>query len=418
MRIFLSLASICLITFFSCERINSPVLATVDEFEILLNDFKQPYQEFLFKTHQKDNLANRHSYLNSIIDEKLILDYSDNIGISENPQIVLKKDRAYKQLLLNTYYNSKIIQKIKVTDSELRLLFTYYKIRLHIRHLYAVDLETIRKIDEQLKSGVQWEMLAKRYFDDPILKENGGDIGWYQMGELDPSFEIAAFDLEDGEISDPVKTSTGFSIIQVLEKEKDIFLTEKEYQLNKDWLKQMAVTYKKLPELRNFTDKVAQNLEIRFNNEGLVEILDELNNNQEKNVSHNQTPAAFTGSSNVITVEQCLMDLAKLSERQFKRIRSIKTLKSVLSGLLVRNKMINDAENLGLHRTDKFQENLKQEYTSLILKEVMNDIIIDSGSVNWQNEYFKFRNGLAVKSKISIDSTQVKSFPMVMEASL
>jgi hypothetical protein len=418
MRIFLSLASICLITFFSCERIDSPVLATVDEFEILLNDFKQPYQEFLFKTHQTDNLSNRYALLNSLIDEKLILNYSNNKRISENPQIILKKERAYKQLLLNTYYNSKIIQRIKVTDNELRRLFTYYKTRLHVRHLYAIDLETIRKIDEQLKSGVQWEILAETYFDDPILKENGGDIGWYKMGVLDPSFEIAAFGLMDGEISGPVKTSNGFSIIQVLEKEKDILLTEKEYQLNIDWLKQMAVTYKKLPELRNFTDKVAQNLEIRFDNEGLVEILDELNNNQEKNVSHNQTPAAFTGSSNVITVEQCLMDLAKLSERQFKRIRSIKTLKSVLSGLLVRNKMINDAENVGLHRTDMFQENLKQEYTSVILKEVMNDIIIDSGSVNWQNEYFKFRNGLAVKSKIFIDSTQVKSFPMVMEASL
>ena len=418
MRIFLSLASICFITFFSCERINSPVLATVDEFEILLNDFKHPYQEFLFKTHQTDNLSNRYALLNSLIDEKLILNYSNNKRISENPQIILKKERAYKQLLLNTYYNSKIIQRIKVTDNELRRLFTYYKTRLHVRHLYAIDLETIRKIDKQLKSGVQWEILAETYFDDPILKENGGDIGWYKMGELDPSFEIAAFALMDGENSGPVKTSNGFSIIQVLEKEKDILLTEKEYQLNIDWLKQMAVTYKKLPELRNFTDKVAQNLEIRFDNAGLVEILDELNNNQEKNVPHNQTPAAFTGSNNVITVEQCLMDLAKLSERQFKRIRSIKTLKSVLSGLLVRNKMINDAENVGLHRTDMFQENLKQEYTSVILKEVMNDIIIDSGSVNWQNEYFKFRNGLAVKSKISIDSTQVKSFPMVMEASL
>ena len=418
MRIFLSLASISLITLLSCERIDSPVLATVDEFEILLNDFKQPYQEFLFKTHQTDNLSNRYALLNSLIDEKLILNYSNNKRISENPQIILKKERAYKQLLLNTYYNSKIIQRIKVTDNELRRLFTYYKTRLHVRHLYAIDLETIRKIDEQLKSGVQWEILAETYFDDPILKDNGGDIGWYQMGELDPSFEIAAFGLMDGEISGPVKTSNGFSIIQVLEKEKDILLTEKEYQLNKDWLKQMAVTYKKLPELRNFTDRVAQNLEIRFNNEALVEILDELNNNQEKNVSHSKTPATFTKGGNIFTVEQCLMDLANLSERQFKRIRSIKTLKSVLSGLLVRNKMINDAENLGLHRTDMFQENLKQEYTSLILKEVMNDIIIDSGSVNWKNEYFKFRNGLAVKSKISIDSTQVKSFPMVMEASL
>ena len=353
-----------------------------------------------------------------MIDEKLILNYSHNKSILENPQIILKKERAYKQLLLNTYHNSKVIQKIKVTDNELRRLFTYYKTRLHVRHLYAIDLETIRKIDQQLKSGVQWDILAETYFDDPILKENGGDIGWYKMGELDPSFEIAAFALMDGEISDPVKTSTGFSIIQVLEKEKDILLTEKEYQLNKDWLKQMAVTYNKLPELRSFTDKVAQNLEIRFNDEGLVEILDELNNNQEKNVSNNQTPAAFTGSSNIITVEKCLMDLEKLSERQFKRIRTIKTLKSVLSGILVRNKMINDAENLGLHRTDIFQENLNQEHTSLILREVMNDIITDSGSVNWQNEYFKFRNSLAVNSKITIDSTQVKSFPMVVEASL
>ena len=418
MRIFLSLASISLITLFSCERINSPVLATVDEFEIFLNDFKQPYQDFLFKTHQTDNLSNRYALLNSLIDEKLILNYSNNMGILEIPKIALKKERAYKQLLLNTYYNSKIIQKIKVTDSELRRIFTYYKTRLHVRHLYAADLKSIREINEQLRSGVQWKILAKTYFDDPILKENGGDIGWYKMGELDPSFEIAAFDLDDGEVSDPVKTSTGFSIIQVLEKEKNIFITEKDYQLNKNWLKQMAITYKKLPELRKFTDRVSQNLEIRFNNEGLVEILDELNNNQEKIVSHNQTPAAFTGISNIITVEKCLIDLANLSERQFKRIRSIKTLKSVLSGILLRNKIINDAENLGLHRTGMFQENLKQEYTSLILKEVMNDIIIDSGSVNWQNEYFKFRNGLAVKSKISIDSTQVKSFPMVQEASL
>ena len=411
-------AVIFAVIFSSCDQLTDPELAEIDGHMITLNSYLPRYQSFLSKTHQTDNLSNRYAFLNSLIDEKLILNYSDKMGISDNHQIILKKERAYEQLLLNTYHNTKIIQNIKVTDNELRRLFTYYKTKLHVRHLYATDLETIGEIYDQLRSGVQWEILSETYFDDPILKNNGGDIGWYQMGELDPSFEIAAFDLEDGEISDPVKTSTGFSIIQVVEKEKDILLTEKEYQLNKDWLKQMAITYKKLPELRNFTDRVAQNIKIRFNDEGLVEILDELNNNQEQNIYHNQTPVAFTGNSNIITVEQCLIDLANLSERQFKRIRSIKTLKSVLSGLLVRNKMINDAENLGLHRTDMFQDNLKQEYTSVILKAVMSDIILDSGSVNWQNEYFKFRNELSVKSKISIDSTQVKSFPIVMEASL
>jgi len=411
-------AVIFAVIFSSCDQLIDPELAEIDGHMITLNSYLPRYQSFLSKTHQTDNLSNRYAFLNSLIDEKLILNYSDKMGISDNHQIILKKERAYEQLLLNTYHNTKIIQNIKVTDNELRRLFTYYKTKLHVRHLYATDLETIGEIYDQLRSGVQWEILSETYFDDPILKNNGGDIGWYQMGELDPSFEIAAFDLEDGEISDPVKTSTGFSIIQVVEKEKDILLTEKEYQLNKDWLKQMAITYKKLPELRNFTDRVAQNIKIRFNDEGLVEILDELNNNQEQNIYHNQTPVAFTGNSNIITVEQFLIDLANLSERQFKRIRSIKTLKSVLSGLLVRNKMINDAENLGIHRTEMFQDNLNQEYTSVILKEVMSDIILDSDSVNWQNEYFKFRNSLAVKSNISIDSTQVKSFPIVMEASL
>ena len=412
------IAVISAIIFFSCDQRNGPGLAEIDGDTITLNSFLSRYRSFLSKTHQTDNLSNRYALLNSLIDEKLILDHSDNMGILEDPQIVQKKEQAYKQLLLNTYHDSMITQKIKVTDSELRRLFTYYKTKLHVRHLYATDLETIKEINDQLRSGVQWKILAETHFHDTTLKKNGGDIGWYQMGELDPSFEIAAFDLDDGKISDPVKTSTGFSIIQVLEKEKDILLTEKEYQLNKDWLRQMALTYKKLPYLRNFTDRVAQNLEIRFNDEGLVEILDELNNNQEQNIYHNQTPAAFTGNNNIITVEQCLIDLANLSERQFKRIRSIKTLKSVLSGLLVRKKMIKDAENLDLHKTNMFQENLKQEYTSVILKEVMSDIILDSDSVNWKNEYFKFRNGLAAQSKISIDSTQVKSFPMVMEASL
>ena len=195
--------------------------------------------------HQKDNLFNRYALLNSLIDEKLILDYANEKGLNDDPEINYKKDQIYNQILLNSYHDLMIIKKIEITDNDLRRLFTYYKTELHIRHLYAPDLETIKHMEEQLRSGVQWKILAETYFDDPILKDNGGDIGWYQMGELDPSFEIAAFDLEDGEISDPVKTSTGFSIIQVLEKEKDIFLTEKEYQLNKDWLKQMAVTYKK-----------------------------------------------------------------------------------------------------------------------------------------------------------------------------
>ena len=161
---------ISVIIFFSCEQRNGPSLAEINGDTITMNSFLPRYRSFLSKTHQTDNLSNRYALLNSLIDEKLILNYSDNMGISDNPQIILKKERAYEQLLLNTYHNTKIIQKIKITDNELRRLFTYYKTKLHVRHLYAPDLETIGEIYDQRRSGVQWEILSETYFDDPILK--------------------------------------------------------------------------------------------------------------------------------------------------------------------------------------------------------------------------------------------------------
>ena len=89
------IAVIFAVIFFSCEQSNSPGLAEIDDDRITLNSFLPRYQSFLLKTHQTDNLSNRYALLNSLIDEKLILNYSHNKRILENPQIILKKDRAY-----------------------------------------------------------------------------------------------------------------------------------------------------------------------------------------------------------------------------------------------------------------------------------------------------------------------------------
>ena len=89
------IAVIFAVIFFSCDQSTDPGLAEIDGDIITLNSFLPRYQSFLSKTHQTDNLSNRYVLLNSLIDEKLILDYSDNMGILENPKIALKKERAY-----------------------------------------------------------------------------------------------------------------------------------------------------------------------------------------------------------------------------------------------------------------------------------------------------------------------------------
>ena len=401
----------------SCSIQTEPDLATVNGDRIILSDFLPKYASFLSKTYQKDNLSNRYAFLNSLIDEKLILDHASEAGLDNDPDMIYEKEKIHDQLLLNDYYDIKIINDIHITNNELRILFKYYKTRLHVRHLYAPDIKTIIDIADKIASGVPWEYLAKTCFEDSVLKNNGGDLGWYKMGELDPAFEIAAYGLSDGEISEPIKTRNGYSIIQVIEKEKDILLTEDDYQLNKDWLEQMAVRYKMMPKLRKFTDSIVVDLAIEFNDKGLLDLLDGLNENQDDRLSYRNSPVLMVKGDKLLTVEDCIAYFSKLSDKQFKRINSVETLKTVLSGILARDKMIKDAKDLLLHKSRSFQEILKQEYTSLILKETMSEIN-RSVDVNWQEEYFKFQNGLVVKSKISIDSAQVRSFPMVMEASL
>ena len=406
-----------IICMMSCTTHNEGELALVNGREITLNDFLPKYKKFLSKTHQNDNLSNRYVFLNSMIDERIILEHAKIIGLDSETEMLHHKEKIHDQLLLNEYYDTKIMNKIEIADNELRQLFKHYKTRLHVRHLYAPDLETIKDMAGQIRSGVSWDSLARICFEDSILKNNGGDLGWYKMGELDPAFEITAFELSDGEISEPVKTSNGFSLIQVLEREKDIFLTEQDYQLNKEWLKQMAIRYKRLPFLREFTDNILTGLDLQFNKNGLNELLDELIVNKEKKVTYNDSPVLKVHNKKVLTLDDCMQYFSTLSDRQFDRINSIETLKSVLSGILVRDEMIKDAKGLGLDRSKPFQDTFKQEYTSLILRKTVGQMRPSQG-VNWQQEYFKFRDKIALNNDILIDSINVRSFPMVLEATL
>ena len=399
----------------SCENEDMIDLAMVNGDNIAMNSFIPRYTSFLNKTHQKDNLMNRHAFLNSMIDEKLILAHAKEQGLNDDPNILFQKDKIYKQLLLNEYHAMSIIKKITFSDDELRHLFKHSKTRLHVRHLYSPDITVMHSIEERLGSGVQWETIARECFQDSILKENGGDIGWHGMGELDPAFEIVAFELQDGEISRPVKTQKGYSIIQVLEREKDLLITEKDYQLNRDWLKNMAVNYKRMSVLRNFTDNVIEGLDIKFDARGLVRLLDEIKTYHESGTTNDRS-TVLTSTKGNWSVDECVWEMAALSERQFERINSVETLKSTLSGILARVKMIEDAEDLELHRSKSFQNTLSQEHVSLILKEMTHGINERSNDINWQDEYFRFRDRIAMDSEIFIDSTKLRSFPMVIEA--
>ncbi len=62
---------------------------------------------------------------------------------------------------------------------------------------------------------------ARNYSDDAATARKGGDLGFFEKGEMDPEFEKAAFSLNPGEISGPVKTGFGYHLIKAEERKTE-----------------------------------------------------------------------------------------------------------------------------------------------------------------------------------------------------
>jgi peptidyl-prolyl cis-trans isomerase C len=87
--------------------------------------------------------------------------------------------------------------------------------QVHVRQILTYSADKADEALAKLNSGNDFAMLAAEY--DPITK---GDLGWFPRGYLtDPVLEQAAFDLEPGKYSEVIKTSTGYHILQVIERD-------------------------------------------------------------------------------------------------------------------------------------------------------------------------------------------------------
>ena len=72
-------------------------------------------------------------------------------------------------------------------------------------------------IKSKIDGGESFESMAKKYSKCPSGK-SGGDLGYFEKGQMVPEFEDAAFELPVGKVSEPVKTEFGWHIIKVYDK--------------------------------------------------------------------------------------------------------------------------------------------------------------------------------------------------------
>ena len=79
----------------------------------------------------------------------------------------------------------------------------------------------INDIYKRLEEGEDFKQLARQFSEDPGSKLDGGELGWSNPGDYDPAFEMTLNATEIGQLSEPVKSSFGWHIIEVMDRRNE-----------------------------------------------------------------------------------------------------------------------------------------------------------------------------------------------------
>jgi parvulin-like peptidyl-prolyl isomerase len=121
-----------------------------------------------------------------------------------------------------------------------------------------------KQLRDRIVKGEKFEDIAAKYSEDTGSGQKGGDLGWFGRGAMVKEFENAAFSVKPGDISQPITTTFGVHLIQVLEKDPkhkldEQTLSQKRTQAYQAWLQeQLNATKIQRPE--DLTSKLPRDL--------------------------------------------------------------------------------------------------------------------------------------------------------------
>ncbi len=136
--------------------------------------------------------------------------------------------------------NKLLEKRIEITEEEMKTYFEENKDQfaqaeqVQASHILVEDEATANEVAKKLAAGGDFAELAKEYSIDEGSSKEGGEVGYFGKGAMVPEFEEAAFSMEKGEISDPVKSEYGFHIIKVTDKKE---AKEANYEESKEEIK-------------------------------------------------------------------------------------------------------------------------------------------------------------------------------------
>ncbi len=167
--------------------------------------------------------------------EKYVLDYLIDLRLVAKQALADKLDGTADFARRLAYYHDKLameglltnVAKSATTEEAERKAYDEAakaqppEPEVHARHILLPTEEEAKAALARIKAGEDFAKVATELSKDPA--GDGGDLGWFTKDRMVPEFADAAFKLEPGQVSDPVKSQFGWHIIKVEGKRMKTF---------------------------------------------------------------------------------------------------------------------------------------------------------------------------------------------------
>ena len=168
----------------------------------------------------------RDAYLlDYLVDGTLVAQKAKADKLDQTPDFSGKMAYAEDKVLMEAMLTR--IAKGATSDAELHKIYDDAakqqkpEEEIHARHILVATEADAQAVLKRLKSGEDFAKVAKEMSKDP--GSEGGDLGWFTRERMVPAFADAAFKLQQGQLSDPIKSQFGWHIIQVEGKRQKTF---------------------------------------------------------------------------------------------------------------------------------------------------------------------------------------------------
>lgn len=378
------------------STVDDDVLAQINGHSVSVLHFENAFKESYFRTGQvlTPTESTRKAILDSEFNTYVMAVYAKDLELDKSPEAVYQKSAIVKRVLTEEYFEQVIIADLEVSDEDLKDYFIRFNSSLRASHIYANTREEVDEYYTRLQNGESFDDLAKEAFINPYMAQNGGDIGRFTTDELDIAFENQAFSMAVGEISEPIQTAQGFSIIKLTDRVTRPLITEYEFNQNRGRLSSYVRGKKeelaRRNHLENFNSSVIFDLDVFYELYSLISSnYDQLLNKNPEFISQ------LDLNTNVLNFESFDFSTDKLQEEllssslaMLNTIQDEYTFRNFIVGVAYRSFMVSEALKLGIDKQDEIEASIEETYLHYLEKLAMQDLA--SSINNTEEELYTF----------------------------